>query len=48
MRINDEANIVELYDNYLDTIVHRLSTKEMLQMIKNFEDPAGILINKRV
>jgi len=48
MRINDEANIVELYDNYLDTTVHRLSTKEMLQMIKNFEDPAGILINKRV
>ena len=47
MRINDEANIVELYDNFLETTVHRLSTKDMLQMIKNFDDPAGILVNKK-
>ncbi len=47
MRINDEANIVELYDNYLETTVHRLSTKDMLNMIKNFDDPAGVLVNKK-
>lgn len=47
MRINDEANIVELYDNYLETTVHRLSTKDMLSVIKNFDDPAGVLVNKK-
>jgi len=47
MRINDEANIVELYDNFLETTVHRLSTKDMLQMIRHFDDPAGVLVNKK-
>lgn len=47
MRINEEANIVELYDNYTESTVHRLSTKDMVQMIRNFDDPAGILVNKK-
>ena len=48
MRINEDANIVELYDNFTETTVHRLSTKDMLNMIKNFDDPAGILVNRKV
>lgn len=47
MRINEEANIVELYDNFSETTVYRLSTKDMLQMIRNFDDPAGILVNRK-
>ena len=46
--INEDANIVELYDNFTETTVHRLSTKDMLNMIKNFDDPAGILVNRKV
>ena len=40
-------NIVELYDNFSETTVYRLSTKDMLQMIRNFDDPAGILVNRK-
>lgn len=47
LRVNQELNIVELYDNYLQATVQRLSTKDMIQMIKKFDDPAGIMVNKK-
>jgi len=47
LRVNQDLNIVELYDNYLETTVQRISTKDMLQMVKKFDDPAGVLVNKK-
>ncbi len=48
MKINNEANIVELYDNYLQMTVQRLTTKDMLSMVKKFDDPAGVLVNRKI
>ena len=47
MRVDSSSDVVELYDNYLDLTVQRLSAKDMLQMVKRFDDPAGILVNKK-
>ncbi|MBQ2871370.1 hypothetical protein IJE86_06695 [bacterium] len=47
MRIDSNSDVVELYDNYLELTVQRLSAKDMLHMIKKFDDPAGILVNKK-
>lgn len=48
MRLVDGADVVELYDNYLDVTVQRLSVKDMLHMIKKFDDPAGVLVNRKI
>lgn len=47
MRIDSNSDVVELYDNYLELTVQRLSAKDMLHMIKKFDDPAGILVNEK-
>ena len=47
LRINQELNIVELYDKYLPTTLQRLSAKDMMQILKKFDDPAGIMVNKK-
>lgn len=48
IRVNDEADIVELYDNYLQMTVQRLTAQDLLSMVKKFSDPAGVLVNKKI
>ena len=48
MKINSQANIVELYDNYLDVTVQRLTVQDMLSMFKKFNDPSGVIVNKKI
>ncbi len=48
LKVYPDLNVVELYDNYLHTTVQRLSTDDMIQMVKNFDNPAGIIVNKKV
>lgn len=47
LRINQELNVVELYDSYLETTIQRLSAKDLLHMIKKFDNPAGVIVNKK-
>lgn len=48
IRINSEADVAELYDNYLGTTVQRLTIKDMLSMASKFDDPSGVLVNKKI
>ena len=48
MKINSQANIVELYDNYLNVTVQRLTVQDMLSMFKKFNDPSGVIVNKKI
>ncbi len=48
MRVNADADIVELYDNFLGMTIQRLTIKDMLSMVKKFSDPSGVMINKKI
>lgn len=48
IKINEDANIVELYDTLEQVVVQRLSTNQLISMLRNFNDPSGILFSKKI
>ena len=48
IKINEEANIVELYDTLEQVTIQRISTQQLISMLRNFNDPSGILFSKKI